>query len=204
MKENIIEFYIRDFEYLINPANIDLDFIPPLVRRRMSKLDKIALSVMNKCTSEDIEYIVFSSAHGECERLFKIIEQYLSTQEVSPAIFSGSVHNYPAGLFLLNSKNPIPYNAVCSDENSVSAGILTSVISNYNNILFCYADNDNENFVALALNITKISDNFPKYIIKPHQRLNLADNFTDYADLFSGSVKSLQTDIYEIVRLKND
>lgn len=204
MKENNIEFYVRNFEYLINPENVDLDFIPPLARRRMSIIDKAVLSVMNKCMSEDIEYIVFSSAHGQCERLFRIIEQYSSLKEVSPALFSGSVHNYSVGLFLLNSQNSIPYNAICSGGNSISAGILASLISNYNNVLFCYADYACDNLVSFALNISKIPIKYPKYSINTNKKLYLKDNFTDYINLFNKNDKSLQTDIYKIERLKND
>lgn len=203
MKDDIIEFYVKNFEYLINPENIDIDFVPPLVRRRMNRFDRIALFVMNKCMSKEIEYIVFSSFHGECERLFKLIEQYSSTKEVSPAIFSGSVHNYPLGLFLSNSGNTIPYTAICSGENSISAGILTSVASKYDNVLFCYADYHDDNIVSFALNISKTPCQ-QKFIINIQKKLNETDNFTDYINFFSKKSTLLKYGTYKIERLKDD
>ena len=89
---------------------------------------------------ENIEEIVFASRYGEFARLKTIIEQYSEIGEVSPAQFSGSVHNYLAGFFTLEKKSNIPYYATASAENTLSAGLIKSVLSFRNNILFCYAD----------------------------------------------------------------
>lgn len=204
MKDGIIEFYVDKFEYLKNSADSDLDFVPFLARRRMSKLDKVSLGVMNKCMDEDVDYILFSSSNGQVERLLKIIEQYSVFGEVSPAVFSGSVHNYGVGLFLLNCKKTIPYNAISGGENSISSGILSALISDYNNILFCYSDKNEDDYCAFALKICKKSQKrIKKYIIRK-KITQKCDNFDEYLKFFSGEIYSLQTYLFELERGKND
>ena len=138
MKKDI--FYIRKYHYIKSEAELDLSSIAPLQRRRRSLADKIAFTVMDKVFDENIEEIVFASRYGEFARLKTIIEQYSEIGEVSPAQFSGSVHNYLAGFFTLEKKSNIPYYATASAENTLSAGLIKSVLSFRNNILFCYAD----------------------------------------------------------------
>ena len=138
MKKDI--FYIRKYHYIKSEAELDLSSIAPLQRRRLSLADKIAFTVMDKVFDENIEEIVFASRYGEFARLKTIIEQYSEIGEVSPAQFSGSVHNYLAGFFTLEKKSNIPYYATASAENTLSAGLIKSVLSFRNNILFCYAD----------------------------------------------------------------
>lgn len=204
MKDDIIEFYVDKFEYLTSSVDADLDFIPPLVRRRMSKIDKVSFSVMNKCFDEDVDYLVFSSCQGQVERLLKIIEQYSSMGEISPAVFSGSVHNYGAGLFLLNRKKPIPYNAISGGDNSISSGLLSAVISDYQNILFCYADKIGDDFCAFALKISKKSKNkSKKYIIRKKNTQNI-DNFDEFIKLFDEKISLVKTYIFEIERGQDD
>ena len=204
MKDDIIEFYVDKFEYLKTSEGVNLEFIPPLARRRMSKLDRVSLSVMNKCFDENIDYIVFSSCHGQVERLLKIIDQYSTLGEVSPAVFSGSVHNYGAGLFLLNSKKSIPYNSLCGGDNSISSGILSAVISDYQNILFCYTDKNEDDFNGFAIKISKIpSKNSKKYIIRKKITQN-CDNFDEFIKFFSGEINILKTYIFEIERGQDD
>ena len=55
------EFYINKFEYLNKIEDIDVNFIPPILRRRMSTLYKAILTVLNKVYSEEIQNVIFSS-----------------------------------------------------------------------------------------------------------------------------------------------
>jgi hypothetical protein len=201
MKEKVLEFYVSKFDYVEETSQADISFIPALMRRRLSCADKAAVSVMQKTFDENVQYIVFSSQYGEAERLFKLISQYSTEREVSPNIFSGSVHNYPVGFFLLNKKNPIPYNAVAACENSVSNGLLTALISKCNNILFCYADYINENGIAFAVNLHKDNKaNSVKYKLNSEQNGSIKDNFSDYINLFTGKTNVLKTSLYGIER----
>lgn len=133
-------FYIKNFSIEETEADLDISQIPPLVRRRLGALDKFALSSMIKTYSPEIEEFVFTSKQGEITRLEKLIEQYTEMNEVSPAQFSASVHNYPVGFFTQLNKLTVPYTALSAGENSISAGLVKSIISKNSEILFTYAD----------------------------------------------------------------
>ncbi len=126
--------------FCINSENeIDVSFLPPLVRRRLSLLDKAVLTTMNKVYDEEVEEIVFSSEWGEFARLDKLIEQYQTLDEVSPAQFSASVHNFPVSFFTMNKKLNIPYHALSAGKDSFQAGFIKSIISK-KRVLYTYAD----------------------------------------------------------------
>ncbi len=202
MKSNIIEFNVEKFEYVKNSSDLNLDFIPSLVRRRLSSLDKAAFYTMNKCMDNDIEYVVFASEYGEVERLVKIIEQYSTSDAVSPALFSGSVHNYPVGVFLLNSKKSVPYNAISAFHNSISSGLLSCLISKYNKILFCYADKKDDNFYSFSFVINKkLIKNSPKYILKYQNNGKIFDNFEDYIKIFTKKSANLKSYLFKLERI---
>ncbi len=132
-------FYIKDFCYIKNENEIDVSFVSPLVRRKLSLLDKAALFLTEKIFDEKVQELVFSSEYGEFTRLDTIIGQYQEAGEVSPAQFSASVHNYPVSFFTLYKKLNIPYHAVSSGENSLAAGVIKAMISQ-KETLFTYAD----------------------------------------------------------------
>ena len=201
MKDNLLEFYVNKYKFIKDGNEPDLDFIPPIMRRRMSMLDKITLSNLNCVFSDNIQNIVFSSQYGEADRLNKLINQYTESKEVSPNTFSGSVHNYSEGFFLLNKQRSIPYTALASCEHSISMGLLTSVISNYENVLFCYADSANEQTISFAVNLTKNkTPQSNKYTIKLEKNDFASDKFDNYIKLFAGEIDSLKTPIYTIER----
>ena len=133
-------FFISNVHTVISDSDINLSGIPSECRRRLSKIDKTTLSLLCKDQNERFDEIVFSSIFGELERLKNIIKQYQTYNEVSPINFSASVHNYPIGYFCRIKKTNKPYNALSSNENSISTGLVKSVISENNSVLFCYAD----------------------------------------------------------------
>lgn len=205
MKERSLKFYVNKFNYLDSADDLDLSFVPSIVRRRMSLLDKLALSTINAVYTDDIEYIVFSSQFGQVDRLLKIISQHNECNEVSPNTFSGSVHNYSASFFLLNQKISIPYTSLCSSDESVSTGLLVSVISNYDNVLYCYGDVNNGVCNSLAINITKNNlSKGAKYCLKLENNAGVKDKFKNFADLFEGKSACLKTSKYLIERIIHD
>ena len=65
-----LSFYIKDF---CIAKEADVAFIPPLVRRKLSTIDKFALTAFEKVYTPEVEEIVFASEFGEVERLNIII-----------------------------------------------------------------------------------------------------------------------------------
>lgn len=92
-------------------------FIEPLVRRRLSFLDRIALHVANACVSEgEPVRMVFASRHGELARSAELLAQLAVDELPSPMSFSLSVLNAAAGLYGIARKDRSPATAVSSGE----------------------------------------------------------------------------------------
>ena len=81
-------------------AQPELNFVPALVRRRLSLVSKMSLNVAQRCLSnETIGSAVFCSRHGECQRTLGIFGSMAQGNTISPTQFSQSVHNTAAGVF---------------------------------------------------------------------------------------------------------
>ena len=92
-------------------------FIEPLVRRRLSFLDRIALHVANACVAEgEAVHLVFASRHGELARSAELLAQLARNELPSPMSFSLSVLNAAAGLYGIARKDRSPATAVSSGE----------------------------------------------------------------------------------------
>ena len=133
-----LPFCIEKFSYIVSEEQIDVSSIPPLVRRKLSLLDKAVLTTMLKVFEpKNVDEIVFSSEYGEFTRLDNLIKQYQELGETSPAAFSASVHNYPVSFFTLYNKLNLPYYALSAGKNSLGAGLVKSI---QKQTLFTYAD----------------------------------------------------------------
>lgn len=92
--------------------------IPPMLRRRLSNVGKMALSVAwSLIPSNDTKLpAVFASRHGELERTVKMLKTLADVKEgeapqLSPTQFSLSVHNAISGVYSIARK----------DVNAISA-----------------------------------------------------------------------------------
>ena len=141
-----MKFYIKDFCYIKSAEEIDVSSIPPLVRRKLSPIDKAALSTMIKVFDNNVEEIVFSSQYGEHTRLDTLITQYKEAGEVSPAQFSGSVHNFPAGFFTLINK--LNYADTYNEIKAVSV-----LISPSEGSTVTLKEVDYENFIEILMQL---------------------------------------------------
>ena len=98
-------------------AQPQIGFIEPLVRRRLSFLDRIALHVANACVAEgEPVHLVFASRHGELARSAELLAQLAAGELPSPMSFSLSVLNAAAGLYGIARKDRSPATAVSSGE----------------------------------------------------------------------------------------
>jgi hypothetical protein len=98
-------------------AQPQIGFIEPLVRRRLSFLDRIALHVANACVAEgEPVHLVFASRHGELARSAELLAQLAKHELPSPMSFSLSVLNAAAGLYGIARKDRSPATAVSAGE----------------------------------------------------------------------------------------
>ena len=168
-------FNVEKFIYTQKDSELDLSFISANTRRRLNMFDKHVLYLINSCLDSNIENIILSSQFGEFDRLLKLIEQYKDTNEVSPTTFSSSVHNYALGQVSLLNQITIPTVSIAGGRNSFEAGLVTSLTDSKKNIIYCYADNSDNEIIGLAL---KIKNNQPEYRlnkIKNNESISLCE-----------------------------
>ena len=109
-------------------ATPNISFIPPLDRRRLTGVERAALSVAWKVRPEGEVPVVFASRWGEIGVTVKLMEQFHAEREMSPARFSASVHNAAPGAFSLLTHNHAPYTAIAARERSLEAGLLEALV----------------------------------------------------------------------------
>ncbi|WP_199096251.1 beta-ketoacyl synthase chain length factor [Dyella sp. ASV21] len=76
----------------------DCAFLPPMQRRRLSRMARMALHVAWPLCGDDEQLpLVFASRHGETTRTYAILGDVADQQPLSPTQFGLSVHNAIAG-----------------------------------------------------------------------------------------------------------
>jgi len=124
---------------VLNESPVDL--IPPMMRRRMSSLSKLAVqTAMRLSALTEINYIIFASRHGELSRTIKLIEDIIDGNDASPIIFSQSVHNTAAGLFTIATQQAIPVCSLAAGENTLHSALIEAS---------CYLQDNPEDKVLL-------------------------------------------------------
>lgn len=101
------------------------DRIPAIVRRRMSHLSKLAVqNALMLTEDEELDYIIFSSRHGELTRTAALLKDILSGEDASPSMFSQSVHNTAGSHYTIVSKNAVPVSSVGAGARSLAAALI--------------------------------------------------------------------------------
>ena len=101
------------------------DKIPPMMRRRMSPLSKLALQAAMTITEKTtVDYIVFASRHGELHRTVNLIKDIINGDDASPIAFSQSVHNTAAGLYTIATKQPLAVTSLTGGENTLHMALI--------------------------------------------------------------------------------
>ncbi|KLV04066.1 3-oxoacyl-ACP synthase [Photobacterium aquae] len=103
------------------PAN----HIPPMQRRRMSSLSKLAIqTAIELVNGSQIDFIIFSSRHGELQRTVSLLSDILSGEDASPTAFSQSVHNTAAGLYTIVTKQAVPVTSLGSGDQTLHSALI--------------------------------------------------------------------------------
>ena len=117
----------------------DVSFVPPLVRRRLSPLQKIFFSLAKSVGAESPAQVVFSSRDGEDTLTRRIVDEFNADGSVSPNRFSSSVYNAAPGLWSVTTGNREPYTAVAAGDDSIECGLLEA-LSGEECSVFAYAE----------------------------------------------------------------
>ncbi len=126
----------------------DVGFVPPLIRRRMTPIEKITLYLIRATLHGDPPMpVVFASQHGEWSQTHKLLAALWNDREVSPAAFTSSVHNASLGIASMVMTGKQPYTAVAARERTLEAGLLEALISP-RPVLFVAAEEKTVDFYA--------------------------------------------------------
>ena len=179
----------------------DVSFVPPMERRRLTGVERAALSVAWQVKTDAELPVVFASRWGEIGVTLKLMNQFHADGEMSPAGFSASVHNAAPGAFSLLTKNHAPYTAIAARDRSLEAGLLETLVLR-REAIFVYAEEATPEFYlpafgepqpacAVALRVTE-SPEAPFSVDFRHADLPSAA-FDDFIAFLEGRVDTLAT-----------
>lgn len=123
-----IRFSIHGFAFRDACDLPKLDFVPALMRRKLSMLEKAVLAVLHETDAAEPCPVVFASRFGEWRQTFKLFRQFHEEKELSPAGFSLSVHNAAPGIYSLIKKNTETYTAISAGPRSAECGLLEALL----------------------------------------------------------------------------
>ena len=128
----------------------DVKFFPAMMRRRLSRLGKMAAAVVHRCCDNQSpgygRRFVFASRYGEQQRTQRILEGLTKEGDVSPTAFSLSVHNAIAGLLSIAHKDEAPSVSIAAGRDTFStawveaSGLLISPREQCEEVVLVYYD----------------------------------------------------------------
>ena len=125
---------------LASLSEADLSFVPPLLRRRLSPLQKAFFHLAHFENKPRPKRVVFASRDGEVTLTRRTVDDFTRDGTVSPACFSSSVYNAAPGLWSVFSKNTAPYTAIAAGAETVRVGLLEALLPADTPTLFVYAE----------------------------------------------------------------
>ncbi|MEC4599334.1 beta-ketoacyl synthase chain length factor [Burkholderia vietnamiensis] len=103
-----------------------VEALDPMVRRRLSRLSRVALQAAYDCAGSDDDPLrmVFASRHGELARTTGILAAIGAREPVSPTAFSLSVLNAVTGIFGIARRDRSPATAIAAGHETLGYALL--------------------------------------------------------------------------------
>jgi len=101
----------------------DVAFVDRLQRRRLSPLARAFFHCARRAAPPEQTRVVFASRHGEAERTLAVLQDLAQEAEVSPTLFSMSVHNAVPGLWSILGGNRASAGAVAAGPETFAWGL---------------------------------------------------------------------------------
>jgi len=106
--------------------------LPAAERRRSSQAVRLALAciaqTLEACALDPAELrSVFATDEGTGEICRQMLEALATTRQISPLVFTNSVHNAPSGYFAIGWRNRQPATVVSLGLESFASGLLVAV-----------------------------------------------------------------------------
>ena len=125
-------------------AQPDVSYLPSLLRRRLDRGGRMALSTAWPCTAGvDSVQSVFASRHGALSRTLELLGNLAEHETLSPTTFSLSVHNSTVGLFSIARSDRGAATAMAAGSDSLTMALLEGanlIQEGASHVLVCYAD----------------------------------------------------------------
>ena len=143
MNETVIQLFRPTV--IPHDATVQLDFVPPLQRRRLSKLQQRYFAMAHQITAELTQdyRVVFASQDGEDDLTKKLVATFNDEHDVSPMRFSTSVYNAAPGLYSIFTKNKASYSAIAAASETLDCSLLEALITE-ESTLWVYAEETNQ------------------------------------------------------------
>lgn len=108
------------------PVAPDVQFVAPMLRRRLSGLSRMVFRVAVDCLAEEDESVayVFCSRYGEYNRSYGILTGIANDEPVSAAAFSNSVHNTSASLLSIERRDTSRTTAMAGCEATLETAFI--------------------------------------------------------------------------------
>ncbi|MFY8275211.1 beta-ketoacyl synthase chain length factor [Pseudoalteromonas sp. SSDWG2] len=114
---------------LEHAIELDVSWVKPIQRRRLSDFAKMVLSCAHSVNPDSEPMpIVFSSRHGDLHKTSDLLAQLVEKEPLSPTQFGLSVHNAVVGLLSILTKNTSPITALAAGANTFSAALCEAYI----------------------------------------------------------------------------
>jgi hypothetical protein len=112
----------------------DVRFIDPLLRRRLSSMDRAALHVANGCLESDERVqLIFASRHGELNRSTELLTEIARGELPSPIGFCLSVLNAVPGLYGIARQDTSPATAISAGEATFAMALIEAAAQAWRN-----------------------------------------------------------------------
>lgn len=118
----------------------DVSFVPPLVRRRLSPLQKTFFHLARFDGAPPPANVVFASRFGEDTLTRRLVEEFNSSGTVSPKDFSASVYNAAPGAWSVFAHNPATYTAVAAGTDTVKCANIEALGMDQGPVLLVWAE----------------------------------------------------------------
>lgn len=101
--------------------------IPPMQRRRIERLGRMAIQVACWCEPDESQPsvpMVFASRHGDVLRSMDLLRTLVADEPLSPTAFGLSVHNAVAALYSIARGSRANYQSIAAGEATVETAIV--------------------------------------------------------------------------------
>ncbi len=210
MENQNLEFYLCKFSSSSSPDEASNSLLlPPLLKRKLSRLDKMAFYTLQECASEiENPQIIFASRWGEFDRLLKLISQYKADNEVSPNAFSSSVHNFPVSYFSILNKITSAYSSLASGKDTFSLGFISAIASIGPNspVIFNYSDvfsyNGVEEYKSVSCVLSSFSSGSARHLILKQAFSSALFDYQDFISFLEGKTSHFVSKYFTLEEVK--